>query len=76
MLSAASRKNESGGIYHGKENFDHQYQREKKQQRSSEIVNMSVDESILDDDGNISVDKLQPIMFDSIGKLIGSLEKL
>ena len=32
MLSAASRKNKSGGIYHGKENFDHQYQREKKQQ--------------------------------------------
>lgn len=32
-----------------------------------EIVNMSVDESILDDDGNISVDKLHPIMFDSIG---------
>ena len=32
-----------------------------------EIVNVSADESILDDDGNVSVDKLQPIAFDSIG---------
>ena len=32
-----------------------------------EIVNISADESILDDEGNVSVDKLQPIMFDSIG---------
>ena len=34
----------------------------------AEIVNISADESILDDDGNISVDKLQPIAYDSIGK--------
>lgn len=33
-----------------------------------EIVNVSADESILDDDGNVSVDKLQPIIYDSIGK--------
>lgn len=33
-----------------------------------EIVNISADESILDNDGNISVDKLQPIIYDSIGK--------
>lgn len=33
-----------------------------------EIVNISADESILDDEGNISVDKLQPIIYDSIGK--------
>ncbi|MEE0935935.1 MAG: flavin reductase family protein [Methanobrevibacter sp.] len=33
-----------------------------------EIVNISADESILDDEGNISVDKLQPIVYDSIGK--------
>lgn len=33
-----------------------------------EIVNTSVDESILDDEGNISVEKLQPIIYDSIGK--------
>ena len=33
-----------------------------------EIVNVSADESILDEDGNVSVDKLQPIMYDSIGK--------
>lgn len=32
-----------------------------------EIINMTADESILDEDGNVSVDKLQPIMFDSIG---------
>ena len=33
-----------------------------------EIVNISADESILDEEGNISVDKLQPIIYDSIGK--------
>lgn len=33
-----------------------------------EIVNISADESILDNDGNISVDKLQPIIYDSIEK--------
>ena len=33
-----------------------------------EIVNVSADESILDDEGNVSVDKLQPIIYDSIGK--------
>lgn len=33
-----------------------------------EIVNISADESIIDDEGNISVDKLQPIVYDSIGK--------
>lgn len=30
-----------------------------------EIVNMQADESILDENGNIDLDKLQPIMFDS-----------
>lgn len=33
-----------------------------------EVINTSADESILDEDGNVSVDKLQPIMYDSIGK--------
>ena len=33
-----------------------------------EIVNITADESILDDEGNVSVDKLQPIIYDSIGK--------
>lgn len=33
-----------------------------------EIVNVSADESILDDNGNVSVDKLQLIIYDSIGK--------
>jgi flavin reductase (DIM6/NTAB) family NADH-FMN oxidoreductase RutF len=30
-----------------------------------EIVNMSVDESILDEEGNIDLAKLQPVIFDS-----------
>ena len=30
-----------------------------------EIVNMSADESILDEEGNIDLDKLQPVIFDS-----------
>ena len=30
-----------------------------------EIVNMSADQSILDEDGNIDLDKLQPVIFDS-----------
>ncbi|WP_296789618.1 flavin reductase family protein [uncultured Methanobrevibacter sp.] len=34
----------------------------------AEIVNVSADESILDDDGNVSMDKLQPIAYDSIEK--------
>lgn len=44
-----------------------------------EAVNVSADESILDDDGNISIEKLQPISFDSvtnsyrvIGEIVGS----
>lgn len=34
----------------------------------AEIVNVSADKSILDDDGNVSMDKLQPIAYDSIEK--------
>jgi len=34
----------------------------------AEIVNVSADESILDDYGNVSMDKLQPIAYDSIEK--------
>ena len=30
-----------------------------------EIVNMSADESILDEEGNVDLDKLQPVVFDS-----------
>ncbi|MBQ5477827.1 MAG: flavin reductase, partial [Bacteroidaceae bacterium] len=30
-----------------------------------EVVNMSADESILDEDGNIDLGKLQPVVFDS-----------
>lgn len=42
----------------------------------AEIVNVSADESILDDDGNVSMDKLQPIAYDSIEKtyrLVGEI---
>ena len=31
-----------------------------------EVVNMSVDESILDQDGNINIDAMEPISFDSV----------
>lgn len=31
-----------------------------------EIVNISVDDSILDENGQIDVDKLQPIVFDPV----------
>ena len=44
-----------------------------------EIVNMSADESILDEDGNIDLGKLQPVIFDSakneyrvVGKKVGT----
>ena len=30
-----------------------------------EVVNMSADESILDEEGNIDLGKLQPVVFDS-----------
>lgn len=42
----------------------------------AEIVNVSADESILDYDGNVSMDKLQPIAYDSIEKtyrLVGEI---
>ena len=34
-----------------------------------EIVNMSADESILDEDGNIDLEKLQPVVFDSTKRI-------
>lgn len=47
MLSAASRKNESGGIYHGKEIFDHQYHVETvvclSNKKSKDYVEIGVD---------------------------------
>ena len=42
----------------------------------AEIVNVSADESSLDDDGNVSMDKLQQIAYDSIEKtyrLVGEI---
>ena len=34
-----------------------------------EIVNMSADENILDEDGNIDLEKLQPVVFDSTKRI-------
>ena len=38
-----------------------------------EIVNMSADENILDEDGNIDLEKLQPVVFDSTKRIYRAL---
>lgn len=47
-----------------------------------EVVNMSADETILDQDGNIDIDKMEPIAFDSastsyrvLGEIVGNAFK-
>lgn len=47
-----------------------------------EVVNMSADETILDQDGNIDIDKMEPIVFDSasvcyrvLGEMVGNAFK-
>ena len=47
-----------------------------------EIVNMSADESILDEEGNIDLGKLQPVVFDSakneyrvVGEKVGTAQR-